>query len=214
NGQGHFFVGGTSFPSEHAAVAWSIASVAAHEYPGPLMKVLAYGLAGTITITRVTAQQHFASDVFVGSALGWYMGRQVYRAHHDPDLGGGPWGDFHFVSETSRPPIERMSSPPVPLDSWIYSALQRLIALGYVNSGYAGQRPWTRLQCAEMLDEAADRFSDDDSGPEGARLYQALAAEFRPETSRLNGEDEPAISLDSIYAGITGISGPPLRESY
>src|SRR5262249_46359994 len=44
DGNGSFFRGGGSFPSEHAAVAWSIASIAAHEYPGPLTKLLAYSL--------------------------------------------------------------------------------------------------------------------------------------------------------------------------
>lgn len=34
NGSGAFFHGGTSFPSEHAAAAWAIAGVFAHEYPG------------------------------------------------------------------------------------------------------------------------------------------------------------------------------------
>src|SRR5579863_4991810 len=35
---GHFGTGGDSFPSDHAAVAWSIAGVLTHEYPGPLTK--------------------------------------------------------------------------------------------------------------------------------------------------------------------------------
>jgi len=77
NGSGSFFQGGSSFPSEHAAIAWSVASVMAHEYPGTLPKILAYGLATGISMTRVTGQQHFASDVIIGSALGWYFGRQV-----------------------------------------------------------------------------------------------------------------------------------------
>ena len=94
NGNGDFFTGGSSFFSEHSAIAWSIASVWAHEYPGWLSQMAAYGLASTITITRVTAKQHFPSDVIVGSALGWYFGRQVYRAHHDPELGGAPWGSL------------------------------------------------------------------------------------------------------------------------
>jgi len=42
NGNGNFFSGGTSFPSEHAAASWAVASVVAHEYPGPLTKILAY----------------------------------------------------------------------------------------------------------------------------------------------------------------------------
>ena len=69
NGNGDFFVGGQSFTSEHSAIAWSIASVWAHEYPGWLSQTAAYGLATAITITRVTAKQHFPSDVVVGSAL-------------------------------------------------------------------------------------------------------------------------------------------------
>src|SRR5260370_34075777 len=46
DGSGPFFQGaGTSFPSEHAAAAWAVAGVIAHEYPGPLPKIGAYGLA-------------------------------------------------------------------------------------------------------------------------------------------------------------------------
>jgi FlaA1/EpsC-like NDP-sugar epimerase len=46
---GTFGAGGDSFPSEHALAAWSIASVIAHEYPGPLTKLLAYGAATGIS---------------------------------------------------------------------------------------------------------------------------------------------------------------------
>jgi len=107
-GNGHFFVGGSSFPSEHAAVAWSVASIVAHEYPGPLTKLLAYGLASTVTITRVTGKQHFSSDVVVGSALGWYLGRQIYRARHDPELGGAAWGNLRDTDdEAERAPRRR-----------------------------------------------------------------------------------------------------------
>ena len=40
NEHGSFFQGGDSFPSEHAAIAWSVASVWAHEYPGKLSQIL------------------------------------------------------------------------------------------------------------------------------------------------------------------------------
>src|SRR4029077_14111909 len=40
HGNGDFFQGGTSFPSEHAAAAWSIAGIIAHEYPGIFPKVM------------------------------------------------------------------------------------------------------------------------------------------------------------------------------
>ena len=129
NGHGNFFAGGSSFPAEHAAIAWSVASVWAHEYPGWLSQTAAYGLASAVTITRVTSKQHFASDAVIGSALGWYLARQVYRAHHDPELGGSGWGSV-FEERTGdkvRNP-NYMASPYVPLDSWIYPALERLFA--------------------------------------------------------------------------------------
>jgi hypothetical protein len=48
---GSFGAGGASFPSEHSLLVWSIASVIAHEYPGPLTKLLAYGAASGIRIS-------------------------------------------------------------------------------------------------------------------------------------------------------------------
>lgn len=51
NGHGDFFAGGASFPSEHSALAWSVASVWAHEYPGWFSQTAAYGLASAVTIT-------------------------------------------------------------------------------------------------------------------------------------------------------------------
>src|ERR1700719_1817560 len=70
DGSGPFFSGGTSFPSEHAAAAWAVAGVIAHEYPGPIPKILAYGLASFVSYERIKGKQHFPSDVFVGGMLG------------------------------------------------------------------------------------------------------------------------------------------------
>jgi len=217
NGKGTFFQAGSSFPSEHSAIAWSIASVMAHEYPGTLTKILAYGLATGISATRVTGQQHFASDVIVGSALGWYFGRQAYRAHHDTDLTGDSWGNFlpDSSSEKTRN-SENMGSPDVPLDSWVYPALERLIALGYIKTAYLGIRPWTRMECAHMLEEVEERIGDEDAenSNQAVRIYKDLAEEFTPETRRLDGAANLGASLDSVYTRVTQISGPPLRDGY
>ncbi len=216
NGNGDFFTGGSSFTSEHSAIAWSIASVWAHEYPGWLSQVAAYGLASTITITRVTAKQHFPSDVIVGSALGWYFGRQVYRAHHDPEAGGAPWGNLlpENTGEKPRNP-NYMASPYVPLDSWIYPLLQRLIALGYMQSNMLGMRPWTRMACARMLEEAGDKLQNDGvEAGEAGKIYKTLTSEFATETKRLDGDTNVGAGVDSIYTRVTGISGTPLRDGY
>jgi hypothetical protein len=216
NGNGDFFTGGSSFFSEHSAIAWSIASVWAHEYPGWLSQMAAYGLASTITITRVTAKQHFPSDVIVGSALGWYFGRQVYRAHHDPEAGGSPWGNLieeHTGDKVRNPAY--MASPYVPLDSWIYPLLERLIALGYMKSNMLGIRPWTRLQCARMVEESGEKLGNmvDDS-VEAGKIYKSLAQEFAPEIARLDGAANVGAQVKSVYTRMTGISGTPLSDSY
>jgi membrane-associated phospholipid phosphatase len=217
NGNGDFFKGGGSFPSEHSAIAWSVASVWAHEYPGWLSQAGAYGLASAVTLTRVTAKQHFPSDVIIGSALGWYFGRQVYRAHHDSELGGSGWSNLTFdaMPEKKTRNPNYMASPYIPLDSWIYPELERLIALGYIKSPILGMRPWTRMQCALLLQEAQDAFADDGAYEgEAGKIYRSLMSEFGTELSRLDGEANVGARIDSIYSRSTGISGTPLRDGY
>jgi hypothetical protein len=80
NGVGKFFYGNFSsgsFPSGHATFAWTLASVVAHEYPKWPVQLLMYGMATTVATARVTGGQHFPSDVFVGSTLGFLVGRYV-----------------------------------------------------------------------------------------------------------------------------------------
>jgi len=87
---GDFFEGGNSFPSGHALAAWSVATVIAYEYKDhALVQFGAYGLAAAVSVARYTGQNHFLSDVLVGSAIGYGVGRYVYKTHHDPNLDGG-----------------------------------------------------------------------------------------------------------------------------
>jgi membrane-associated phospholipid phosphatase len=82
-----FFDGGHSFPSEHAASAWALATVIANEYHGRrAVQVGAYGLATAVSVSRYTGRNHFLSDILVGSAIGYGIGRYVYKTHHDPVL--------------------------------------------------------------------------------------------------------------------------------
>jgi membrane-associated phospholipid phosphatase len=84
--RGHFFKGGASFPSGHAIETWSLASLISHEYKhkgGKFVPYLAYGLAAGVTMARFAAQQHYASDLVAGGAMGWFIGRYVYQTHED-----------------------------------------------------------------------------------------------------------------------------------
>jgi hypothetical protein len=216
NYQGNFWHGGNSFPSEHAAVAWSIATVIAHEYPGPLTTTLAYGMAAAIGAARVDAKQHFPSDVLIGSAIGWLMGEYVYRAHHDPSLGGGDrltYAESHDEGPGHR--STSVGSPYVELDSWIYPAIERLAALGYIDTAFLGMRPWTRLECAHLVQDAGDRIVHRESNPAGAgQMYVMLEKEFRGDLAALEEGGARSVRLESLYAGATGIDGSTLHDSY
>jgi Capsule assembly protein Wzi/PAP2 superfamily len=216
NYQGDFWHGGTSFPSDHSAVAWSIASVFAHEYPGPLTEVMAYGMASAVSLSRLTAKQHFPTDVLIGSALGWFIGREVYHLHHDPELGGVASGPLSGdgASEQHRQPRD-MGSTYVPLDSWVYPELSRLSALGYLTTAMEGLRPWTRMECAELTEEAAEKLEA--GRPLGATaepLIRRLQGEFAREIDLISGGRNFSASLESIYARVVSLSGPPLTDGY
>ncbi len=86
NARGHFFQGDAasdpSFVSGHSIVAWSSAAVLAQEYSRPWQQIGLYTLASGVSLTRVLGQQHFPTDVLLGSVSGWLIGKYVYRAHH------------------------------------------------------------------------------------------------------------------------------------
>ncbi len=215
-GHGDFFNRGVSFPSDHSAVAWSIASVIAHEYPGPFSKFLVYGLATAVSASRVAGKQHFPSDVFVGGAVGWLIGWQVYRSHHDPELPGGGWNSLSG-NENGEEHRDRqdMGSTFVPLDSWVYSAFERLTALGYIHTQIMGLKPWTRIECARLAEEASEALQDPHSlSGEAALLQRDLLQEFAYETNLLSGGHNLTANLESAYVRAVSISGPALTDSY
>lgn len=219
NGQGSFFQGGDSFPSQHAAISWAIASVVAHEYPGALTQLLAYGMAGGISAARFAGQKHFASDVIIGSALGWYTGWQAFRAHsHYSDADFARFGRLRRTldgeeTDTSEP--RNLGSPYVPLDSWVYPAVDRLASLGYAEDEFRASRPWTRMQIANLLKDAKARLQADENAPEEiAALEIQIEKEFAYELGLLDGRSNLTAKVESVYTQLVAISGTPLNDSY
>ncbi len=214
----------SSFPSEHAAFAWAAAAVLAREYPGPVTTWSAYGLASIISFARISSSAHFPSDVLVGAAAGYLIGRYVYNAHHDDKISDqtGSTPVFHWVSAVARAavkPRDRDSptgSVYVPLDSWVYPTLRRLAALGYIPDQISDSAPWTRLECLHQVDEASElasmrvlRNENSSAEQEALRLLADLRTEFASATP-----GGGVIGLESIYSRVTDIQGAPLRDSY
>jgi hypothetical protein len=118
-------------------------------------------------------------------------------------------------SDSDQPSLDR-GSPSVELDSWIYPALERLAALGYIHSEFLDMRPWTRIECARMLREAEDQMEAAGPVPAGVdRIYTTLEGEFRREIDSLDGKGlARSIRMESIYTNVTGITGKPLNDGY
>ena len=261
NAAGNFFSSSfsdSSFPSNHAIAAWSIASVVGEEYPGWLTRTAVYGLASTVSVSRVLAEKHFPTDVLVGSAAGWLIGHYVYKAHHDYSLtpfnpqplplnyGASPVRTMpanmnaaavasmqqsastlqqtvaHLPPDPipNRPPLpfdpdpDTIGSTNVPMDSWIYPALERLAAMGLIPGQSISIRPWTRQECLRQLREAeelADRQDSYGSGllSEAHRLMTDLHHELADEPASYE-----ALSLESVYARYGTIAGPALADSF
>jgi membrane-associated PAP2 superfamily phosphatase len=67
-----------AFPSGHTATAFSIATVFASQYSDKkAIPVISYSLATLVGISRMTENEHWSSDVFVGALLGYLCGKQV-----------------------------------------------------------------------------------------------------------------------------------------
>ena len=108
-----------------------------------------------------------------------------------------------------------MGSAYVPLDSWVYPAFDRLAGLGAINKQFVGLRPWTRIQCAQLVLDADENLSDADvPNGDAMALYEALHQEFTREINLLNGGSAPQAGVESIYTRAMGISGTPLRDSF
>ena len=90
--QGNFFDGGASFPSGHAIEVWSLASVISYEYGHTkFVPIVAVSLAAVVTTARFAAQQHYASDLLAGGAMGWFIGRYVWKTHQDHAIHHHGW---------------------------------------------------------------------------------------------------------------------------
>ena len=187
NNRGDFFSGGDSFPSDTSAVSWAAASVIAHEYPGWATQLLSYGTATGVSVARVVGQKHWVSDAVIGSALGWYMGRQIYRARAANEIKSSDWGTFVKDPEAAVPDPRFMGSTYVPLDSWIYPALDRLAALGYLPRFVQAIRPITRLECARLTLQAQEETGYPEIKTESGQVITELRREFAVELANLEG---------------------------
>lgn len=70
----------TSFPSGHAMRSFALATTVAGFYPDKKwVGIVSYSLATMTSLGRVVSKEHWVSDVIVGAALGYFIGRGVVK---------------------------------------------------------------------------------------------------------------------------------------
>jgi hypothetical protein len=138
---------------------------------------------------------------------------QAPAAAPSPDQLPAPRDTIHFAPYEPLKSIEGMSSPYIPLDSWIYPAVMRLYGMGFVDTVFVGMRPWTRLSVAHMLEAGSDRITGS-TNDEAIDIYTALEKELQPDLRIPLDQKFGRIALDSVYQRVMGIAGTPLRDSF
>ena len=114
-------------------------------------------------------------------------------------------------SEVTEEPASPAASALVPLESWVYPAFVRLAALGYADTAFLGLRPWTRSECARLVEESEEHLDADPAPRDVVGLVNALRSEFAFE---LGLAPRHRVQLDSVYVRTAVISGAPLTDSY
>ena len=75
--------GNSSFPSGHSTLAFAAATVYAKEYKNiPAIPIIAYSVASLVSLSRITENRHWTTDILAGAALGFLSGTQVVNNYH------------------------------------------------------------------------------------------------------------------------------------
>jgi hypothetical protein len=99
----------------------------------------------------------------------------------------------------------------IPLDSWVYPALDRLHGLGYLDTAYLGLRPWTRRSIQRMLADTS-QAEGIQSNLQAMEILTGLQREFRMEDD--DDQSDFSSACEGLYTRLQGIGGLTLRDSF
>ena len=118
-----------------------------------------------------------------------------------------------------RPSVDddHTGSANVPMDSWVYPALERLGSMGLIPSQSVSIRPWTRQECRRQVREAEDLLhgfgsldaeQDNSAQIEAERILPDLEYELR------EPDGTATAVLESVYVRVGTIAGPALTDGF
>jgi hypothetical protein len=102
----------------------------------------------------------------------------------------------------------------VPMDSWVYPALERLAVRGLVTLQGLTLRPWSRHECLSQVREARRQLQESAGieAPERATL-EATVRELERELAP-DPDTGSVLVLESLYGRNGWLEGPFLNDSY
>jgi membrane-associated phospholipid phosphatase len=74
-----------SFPSGHAASAFAVAAVIADQSDCLAVDILTFSLSTFVALSRIHERKHWASDAFIGAAIGYFIGKKISGLHQGKD---------------------------------------------------------------------------------------------------------------------------------
>jgi membrane-associated phospholipid phosphatase len=75
----------TSLPSGHSSAVWSIATVIADRTDNVFVDIACYGTAALTAVSRIQQDKHWASDVLLGSAIGYFTAKKICALNRNPN---------------------------------------------------------------------------------------------------------------------------------
>ena len=165
--------------------------------------------------TRRTSMRVLPSAAILMGVLLAGVAPCLSQAPQSPAASGQVSGDSTRPAPVCEP--SQLDSPYIPVDSWVYPAIWRLYAIGYIDAVYLGMRPYTRSSVDHMLEAAAARIQDADSGPvteEAEGIYEALEHELHFDVQGPCLAHQSSTRVESAYSVERAISGNPLRDSF
>jgi membrane-associated phospholipid phosphatase len=75
----------TSMPSGHATSVWSVATVIADRTDNGFVDAACYGVAFLTSLSRIYVDKHWASDVLIGSAIGYFTAKKICALNREAE---------------------------------------------------------------------------------------------------------------------------------
>jgi membrane-associated phospholipid phosphatase len=76
----------SAFPSNHTSLSFALARVVSERFDGKLVAPIAYSIASITALSRMHDQKHWASDVIIGAAIGYFTAGKVLKLRENKNI--------------------------------------------------------------------------------------------------------------------------------